>query len=83
MQVIKLTGVNQCYSVVPSKNKSVCTSHCSSGEAGEIVLFCPTAPCICDSLGVSGIARPEERDGVLSWDAGMVAVPVLRDIPSL
>lgn len=44
-------------------------------------LSCPTALCICGSLGISGSAGPEERDGVLSWDAGMVAVPVLGDIP--
>lgn len=48
---------------------------------GRLVLSCHTAPCICGNLGVSGIARPEERDGVLSWDVGMVAVPVLRDMP--
>lgn len=26
-------------------------------------MFCHTAPCICGSLGVSGSAGPEERDG--------------------
>lgn len=33
-----------------------------------MVFSCHTALCICGSLGVSGSARPEERDDVLSWD---------------
>lgn len=73
MKVTSLSGVNQCCSAIPSENRPIHTSCCSSGYVGKIgvVLLYSTVlssadSVVCASLEVPGSARPEERDDVLS-----------------
>lgn len=77
-----MSGINQCYSdIYIVRTDLYAPAIALQVSLGRLVLSCHIALCIYDSLGVSGSARPEERDGVLSWVAEMVAAPVLVDIP--
>lgn len=82
MQVISLSGINCVILLYLVKTDLYAPATALQVRLGRLVFSCHTALCICGSLGVSGSARPEERDDVLSWDVGMVAVPVLGDLPT-